>query len=233
MKTKAKKTVASTVVQTSTATVTTPVVSEPKPYAVLADKQGVGYLRVAFTKLGAQVILNTGKEVALVSLDAKTIKSRALAPVPGMDTAEEVLKSARLLAHPLTANIKVQPSAQKVLNSILEDKELIEMASKKKAEKKAPKVKAAVKAAGNGRGRVVVDLATVKVKLLKFPAEADKIRGNQLAVLETLKENGKNMTVAELVSKLRTPTKNKNGQLAVWKHNRPILEAKGFISVAA
>jgi hypothetical protein len=226
MKTKAKKTVTSTAVPTATPAPTAPV-AEPKPYAVLADKQGIGYLRVAFTKLGAQAILNTGKEVALVSLDAKTIKSRALAPVPGMDTAEEVLKSARLLAHPLTANIKVQPSAQKVLNSILEDKELIEMASKKKAEKKAPKVKAAAKAkAGRAPSNSVITL-------LKAPEEG-QLRGQALAICGLLKK-GKGIAKAELIEAIgkAIPSKNKLGAADLWSMNRRKLIDGGFVAEAA
>jgi hypothetical protein len=73
----------------------------------------------------------------------------------------------------------------------------------------------------------------VEVKLVKFPKEEDKVRGNQLAILEVLKEHGPKMAAAELIKKLKTPTKNKNGQLAVWTFNRPILIDKGFITVSA
>lgn len=96
-------------------------------YMVLADTQGVGYLRVEATALGARFLLNTGTRIDLVELDARTIRSRQLKEVP----EASILEAARILAAPLTSGVIISKRAKVVLNKILEDKEIAGMAKNK------------------------------------------------------------------------------------------------------
>jgi hypothetical protein len=131
-------------------------VSNREAWMVMVDKQGVAYLRVAFTKAGARFIINTGREVQLIEMDLKTQKSRSVAPVP----TASVLDAARIYSKPITDAVSVSPRTLPYLTEILNDKEVNDMAKAKKAEKTSAKAaskgaasKKAARTTTSGKGR--------------------------------------------------------------------------------
>lgn len=115
-------------------------------FAVMLDQQGTRYLRVSSDMGNVHLAYNNGYTVDIVKMDNATIRSRDLRPVPGAS----VLDAARQLVKPMNSGVKVSPQALEVLNTILQNKELIEMAKisvvrKQAATEEAPATKAAKK----------------------------------------------------------------------------------------
>lgn len=131
-----------------------PQAAPAKPYMICVDGQGVAYLRVEqMSKGAARYIINTGsKSVDLIEMDAATAKSRGLQEVP----EASIMDAAKVLAKPLSSGIVVSERAKKFLEQILSDKEMIEMATKKAAEKNSKKrattAAARTKGSANGNG---------------------------------------------------------------------------------
>ena len=148
----------------------TEVPENDRPYAVQCDNQGVAYLRVSQTDKGAVYLLNTGPEIQVVEMDTATIHSRGLKTVP----EASVLESAEILAHPLVKSVTISKRARTALDSILNDKEFIAMATAtKKAKKAATKSSAAAKTGktaakktGAGKGAGVGRFAGKGIKVL-------------------------------------------------------------------
>lgn len=200
------------------------------PYLVLADSQGEGYLRVAFKGKGSLFLRNTGEKIELVELDAATIKSRNLTPVP----EASILESAKILARPLTSGVIISERCKPYLDRILNDKEIINMATAKKAASKkaktaAPKSKAA-KTSNGHVGRKPLDLTAV-ITLKKGPKE-DSIK-RHVDFLTTLKEVGKGkMTLGELAKAFAKRVKSKQDPVKVFGMHRKALVDGGFITVS-
>jgi hypothetical protein len=138
-----------------------------KPYLVMVDSQGVGYLRVEVTKTGARLLVNTGKKIETVEMDTKTLRSRNLQPCPEAG----VMEAAKVLARPLTPGVIISERSKRYLDTILNDKELVEMANAKKSTKKSAKVAAAKsaapkKAAGTKRANGLDEKFAVVEKVL-------------------------------------------------------------------
>ena len=196
-----------------------------KPYLVMVDHQGRAYLRVEINSKGAKFLLNTGHSIELAELDNGTIRSRNLKAVP----QASVLEAAKILARPLISSVTIAERSKPYLNSILNDEELNNMAKAAKSKKAAGKT-AKGKATGAKRGPRV-NLEAI-VKLNKYPEEG-VVKGYALSILDTLKDNGKKLTVAELVKKMKSGTTNKGGEMAVYTFHRAKLEKGGFITVDA
>jgi hypothetical protein len=154
-------------------------------------------------------------------------------PAGGMATIQpigvagaELPKRIRVKASEITAIIEDKFAPEEIMAKITKKNGSAKAVGKTAAPKKA----AHANGNGNGRGRTPLDLSQVTITLKKMPEEG-ALRGYGLAVLETLKANGKKMTAADLVKKLETDTKNKNGQLAVYTFHKPKLESAGYIEV--
>jgi hypothetical protein len=154
-------------------------------------------------------------------------------PADGMATIQpigvagaELPKRIRVKASEITAIIEDKFAPEEIMAKITKKNGSAKAAGKTAAPKKA----AHANGNGAGRGRTPLDLSQVTVTLKKMPEEG-ALRGYGLALLETLKANGKKMTAADLVKKLKTDTKNKNGQLAVYTFHKPKLESAGYIEV--
>jgi hypothetical protein len=133
------------------------------------------------------------------------------------ETLVEVLDGVKDFAL-LTDSTSVKQKRSPKTAAQIEEEAMAKAAKKvaKKAEKAAKKVAA----------------TNATVKLVKMPAEG-VIKGYALAILETLKANGKKLTAVDLVKKLKTDTKNANGQQAVWDFHRKKLVDGGFIELTA
>lgn len=206
--------------------------------AVMLDASNVSYLQLGKAANGHSVlILNNGRTVDVIEMDPATVKSRHLQVVQNAD----LLNGIKTLLRPFNKEVKISKPAETELNKLLNDKELIATMTPATAAKPAavsatrgPKPvkvgaakasKAKTNAAANRPGRHASEHV---VKLLKMPPEGE-IRGYALNILETLKENGKEMNSNDLVKKLKTDTANKNGQMAVWTFHRAKLEKAGYI----
>lgn len=194
-----------------------------RPWLVMVDAQGVAYLRVEILPKGARFLVNTGSKIDLIEMPEGTIRSRSLKAAP----QASVLDAAKIFARPLTSSVTISERSKPYLNLILSDKELIDMAKAKNSKKAAGKT---AKAVSNGTKRGPKMNLEAEVKLLKMPEEG-KVKGYALSVLTALKENGKKLSVADLIKKMKSGTSNKGGEMAVYTFHRANLVKGGYIAV--
>ena len=124
--------------------------------------------------------------------------------------------------------VRLAGEPQFAKEKIMSEVENVAKKSAKKTKKAAGKTAAPKKAASSKRLPNFGEDATVK--LLKVPEEG-AFRGNILAITDALKDNGKKLTVAELVKKMKSGTNNAKGEAAVWDFHKGKLIAGGYIEV--
>lgn len=202
----------------------------PKPYMVMKDGQGVGYLRVAL-KPKALFVLQTGSAVELIEMDQATIRSRNMVEC----SEENILEAARILLTPLSNSVMVSERCKKYLQEILSDKEIITMANEAKTKKAAKKTakatgKAAPKNAASKGPKAPRKVSNPTIKLAKAPKDGE-LKGQALAIVEILKENGKKLPKVELIAAIgkKIPSKNVLGASDIWAMNRKKLIEGGFV----
>lgn len=192
-----------------------------RPYMVMADAQGVGYLRVeTLPKGAARFLLNAGSKIEVVEMDASTIRSRALKAVP----EASILDAAKVLAQPLTDGVIISVRSKKYLDTILNDKELTTMATAKAKDSKKNVAKKSVAIANDGRS------ANTVVKFKKM-AEEDSLPKQALGILKVIKSKG-STTVADLVKALEGKIETSQPVRAIWSFYRKTLIDGKYIEVA-
>jgi len=201
--------------------------ASPKPYMIFVDKQAAAYLRVEQGKKSDFYIINTGaKTVDLIEMDSKTAKSRGLEAVP----EASVLDAAKVLAKPLNSGIIVSERAQKYLNQILADQELIEMANKKATAKtKKGATKSTARAKSGATGTRAADTAIVKFKKAVKDGDLPK----QAATIVGLVQKAGELTVAKLLEKMEGQVVTKQPMKTIFSFYKTKLVSEGYLTVTA
>lgn len=204
-------------------------------FAVYRTDEGQAYLRIRESNKTFTAITNDGKTVNLVVVPQATVKSR-LQIVPGAT----ILDAARILLSPLSKSVTISPVAKSELEKIVSNKEIIDMATKKKAAKKSTSTSTAAKksVAKKSNGGVSSPRnENAEVKLVSHPKESDKIKNRErtLVILDTLKKHGGKMKVPALLKAIdgKVNEGTKRTVESVWAFYRSSLVNQGFIKVAA
>ncbi len=139
-------------------------------YGVMMDQQGVQYLRVGGSTAGIQVIHNDGRTVELVTMDNSTVRSRYMQPVANGN----VLEAAKQLVKPQTASVQVSSRAAEILQQILHNKEILEMARVAVAVKQKPQAAEAAETTTEAPAKSRPVLVKAGKKAAGKPAAAPK-----------------------------------------------------------
>lgn len=89
-------------------------------YQVFRDMNGVAYLRVGHSKIGAQFVVNKGFSVDLIDMHSGTCRTLALQAVAGAS----VLEAAKRLLQPLNDQTTISQRAKEHLEQIINNKEI-------------------------------------------------------------------------------------------------------------
>lgn len=200
-----------------------PKAAQIRPYMVMVDSQGVGYLRTANTEKGSQFVLNTGNRIEMVEMDAATIKSRALKAVPEASISDTV----KILAQPLTSSVIISDRARKALDAILNDKEFIEMAKATKSAKAAKKATKTTASAKSGSTRS----AEAVVAFKKAPKDGE-LPAQAAGIVALVKAAGK-LTIEALLKKMEGKITTKQTMQTIFSFYKARLVKEGYVTVTA